>query len=265
MTEHFIQYIDIERYKCFSDFSAHGFQRINLIAGKNNVGKTALMEALFINVRSTNISNMFDSLFFMYTSRKKTDYAFKKLNQEDASANILKHANLLKNKTNIQSIYFKTNNSDYTRKFEININDSNNNISEKDMDIFSISKQASNQKIAWISSSRDSQVDIISSFTSIQEKDREDDLNRFINSFDSEIEKVKVIGDVWGIQNAMVAVNTSANAEIKLEVGDSVVFKRKGEIIDGKIIGINSNVLIVEYGKGKKTELKFDEVTKTNK
>jgi preprotein translocase subunit YajC len=73
------------------------------------------------------------------------------------------------------------------------------------------------------------------------------------------------VGDVWGIQNAMVAVNTSANAEIKLEVGDSVVFKRKGEIIDGKIIGINSNVLIVEYGKGKKIELKFDEVTKTNK
>ena len=77
--------------------------------------------------------------------------------------------------------------------------------------------------------------------------------------------KVKVVGDVWGIQNAMVSVNTSANAEIKLEVGDSVVFKRKGDIIDGKIIGINSNVLIVEYGKGKKTELKFDEVTKTNK
>lgn len=77
--------------------------------------------------------------------------------------------------------------------------------------------------------------------------------------------KVKVIGDVWGVQNTMVAVNTSANAEIKLEVGDTVVFKRKGEIIDGKIIGINANVLIVEYGKGKRAELKFDEVTKTNK
>jgi AAA15 family ATPase/GTPase len=220
MTEHFIQYIDIERYKCFSDFSAHGFQRINLIAGKNNVGKTALMEALFINVRSTNISNMFDSLFFMYTSRKKTDYAFKKLNQEDASANILKHANLLKNKTNIQSIYFKTNNSDYTRKFEININDSNNNISEKDMDIFSISKQASNQKIAWISSSRDSQVDIISSFTSIQEKDREDDLNRFINSFDSEIEKVKVIGD--SIQCRVTASDGSFSYRDISEYGDGL-------------------------------------------
>jgi len=77
--------------------------------------------------------------------------------------------------------------------------------------------------------------------------------------------KVKVIGDVWGVQNTMVSVNTSANAEIKLEIGDNVVFKRKGEITDGKIIGINSNVLIVEYGKGKRTELKFDEVTKTKK
>lgn len=77
--------------------------------------------------------------------------------------------------------------------------------------------------------------------------------------------KIKVIGDVWGIQNTMVNVSTSANADIKLEIGDSVVFKRKGEITDGKIIGINSNILIVEYGKNKKIELKFDQVTKTNK
>lgn len=77
--------------------------------------------------------------------------------------------------------------------------------------------------------------------------------------------KVKIIGDVWGTQNTLVSVSTSANADVKLEVGDSIVFKRKGEITDGKIIGINSNVLIVEYGKGKRTELKFDEVTKTHK
>lgn len=77
--------------------------------------------------------------------------------------------------------------------------------------------------------------------------------------------KVKVIGDVWGNQNTRVNISTSANAEIQLNVGDSVVFKKKGEITEGKIIGINSNLLIVEYGKGKKVELKYDEVTKTNK
>ena len=77
--------------------------------------------------------------------------------------------------------------------------------------------------------------------------------------------KVKVIGDVWGIQNTSVSVNTSVNKEVKLDIGDTVVFKRKGALTDGKIIGINSNVLIVEFGKGKIMEVKFDEVTKTDK
>ena len=77
--------------------------------------------------------------------------------------------------------------------------------------------------------------------------------------------KVKVVGDVWGIQNAMVSITTSANAEIKLEVGDSVVFKRKGKLTDGKIIGVNSNLVIVEFDGDRKVELKYDEVTKTNK
>lgn len=76
--------------------------------------------------------------------------------------------------------------------------------------------------------------------------------------------KVKVIGDVWGIQNTIVNVTTNANAKIELKVGDKVVFKRRGDIIDGKIIGLNSDFVIVEFGKrNKRTELKYDEVTKT--
>ncbi len=77
--------------------------------------------------------------------------------------------------------------------------------------------------------------------------------------------KVKVIGDVWGIRNTQVSVNTSANANIQLNIGDSVVFKKKGKLIDGQILGINSNLLIIQAFKGNKYELKYDEVTKTNK
>jgi len=76
--------------------------------------------------------------------------------------------------------------------------------------------------------------------------------------------KVKVVGDVWGIQKTNVNVITNANAKIELQVGDKVVFNRKGDIIDGRIIGLNSNSVIVEYGKrNKRVELKYDEVTKT--
>lgn len=220
MTAHFIQYIDIDRYKCFSDFSAHGFQRVNLIAGKNNVGKTALMEVLCINVCSPTIGNFFRSLISTYWDRKKTDYAYKTFDNKDASNNILKQANTLKNKTNIQTIEFKSNDSELSRKYEININNSNNSILEADMNIFSISEKANDLSICWISSSRDSQKEIINSFISIQEKDREDDLNRFINSFDSEIEKVKVIGD--SIQCRVTAPDGTFSYRDISEYGDGL-------------------------------------------
>lgn len=77
--------------------------------------------------------------------------------------------------------------------------------------------------------------------------------------------KVKIIGDVWGTQNTLINVSTEANAKVTLNVGDSVVFKRKGKLTDGKIIGVNSNLVIVEYDGDRKMELKYDEVTKTNK
>ena len=77
--------------------------------------------------------------------------------------------------------------------------------------------------------------------------------------------KVKIIGDVWGTQNTSINVSTEANAKITLNVGDSVVFKRKGKLTDGKIIGVNANLVIVEFDSDRKVELKYDEVTKTNK
>ena len=48
MSDNFIKNIEIKEYKCFKDFKADGFKRVNLIGGKNNVGKTAFMEAMFI-------------------------------------------------------------------------------------------------------------------------------------------------------------------------------------------------------------------------
>jgi len=48
MSEHFIRNIEIKKFKCFEDFKAEGFGRVNLIGGKNNVGKTAFMEACYL-------------------------------------------------------------------------------------------------------------------------------------------------------------------------------------------------------------------------
>jgi AAA15 family ATPase/GTPase len=60
MSEHFIKNIKINNFKCFKNFEANGFARVNLITGKNNVGKTAFMEACFLLSNAFNIFKKHD-------------------------------------------------------------------------------------------------------------------------------------------------------------------------------------------------------------
>jgi hypothetical protein len=48
--------ISIQNFRCFERFSLESLDRINLIAGRNNVGKTALLEALFLLLGGTNVT-----------------------------------------------------------------------------------------------------------------------------------------------------------------------------------------------------------------
>jgi len=68
MNEHFIKEIEIKNYKLFKDFKAEGFGRVNLIGGRNNVGKTAFMEACYLS-QSKNIKILFQKLLVIQTHR----------------------------------------------------------------------------------------------------------------------------------------------------------------------------------------------------
>lgn len=46
MTRHFIEHIRIKNFKCFEDLQIKGLARVNLFGGKNNVGKSALLESI---------------------------------------------------------------------------------------------------------------------------------------------------------------------------------------------------------------------------
>ncbi|MCW6038554.1 AAA family ATPase [Spirulina subsalsa FACHB-351] len=43
-----IQNITIENFRCFQNTSVKEFKQVNLIGGKNNAGKTSLLEALLL-------------------------------------------------------------------------------------------------------------------------------------------------------------------------------------------------------------------------
>jgi len=68
MNEHFIKEIEIKNFKCFEDFRAEGFGRVNLIGGKNNVGKTAFMEAVYLST-SKEIFEIYQNILAIQTHR----------------------------------------------------------------------------------------------------------------------------------------------------------------------------------------------------
>ena len=39
----------VKNFRCFKDLQINDLGRVNLIAGKNNTGKTALMEAMYFH------------------------------------------------------------------------------------------------------------------------------------------------------------------------------------------------------------------------
>lgn len=46
------KYFKINNFRCFEKLELPELERVNLIVGKNNVGKTALLEAIFVIVLS---------------------------------------------------------------------------------------------------------------------------------------------------------------------------------------------------------------------
>ena len=57
-----IHKIELKNFKNFSELKLDKLAKINLIVGKNNVGKTNLLEALFIGSNPTNLSLFFTTL-----------------------------------------------------------------------------------------------------------------------------------------------------------------------------------------------------------
>ncbi len=76
----FLEYIELVDFKCFKNFRVDNLKRVNLVGGKNNIGKTAFLEGCFVNAMSVDV----DTLAFSITIIK---YMREKLNTLDDTIN----------------------------------------------------------------------------------------------------------------------------------------------------------------------------------
>lgn len=191
MQEHFLKEIEIIDYKCFKDFNAKKFKRVNLISGKNNVGKTAFMEALNINVNSDKLETFIYHLASVKISRNNLEFRektnqesfdFFKESLEEISCNI---------KSNIHKCSFSLKDINATKKFKI---ETNSNLYEVNINDFSYSIESSLNK-KFIDNYGLSYSDIREVFIEIQKNEKEKLLDRYINEFDSSITSFKLLGD----------------------------------------------------------------------
>ncbi len=197
MSEHFIRYIDIESYKCFQSFSAKGFKRVNLVSGKNNIGKTALMEAISINTHSRNLFSLLTAFFHVYFFRQQIDHPFGKPLPpvRDILSYFMKDS-LITLKSNQWTVSCKGLEEKLSGKYEVNFGDKNEVFSLNDVnvdyrDIFS----AEIKNVEMIGKVGFSQSQIKNAFIGVQLKDSEDFFNKIIHAFDDNILSIKVIGD----------------------------------------------------------------------
>jgi len=187
---HFIKNIEIKNFKCFENFKAEGFGRVNLIGGKNNVGKTAFMEAVYVNVSAETLKKFVEALRSIKFRRENLNI-LEDLNLYNIEK-FVEQSNGILIQSNINNINYHIDEAiegikKYTFKFKstnisININE------------FSFDREDVNN-IEFIDNFGMGNMEIIGAYSSIQKKDEEIYVNLLLNKFDSRIEAFKIIDE----------------------------------------------------------------------
>ena len=111
----FIHNIEIINYKCFTNFEVDGFKRVNLIGGKNNVGKTSFMEACLICSSEFPI-DIYHRLLEIRTHRNLINNIVMQTNRQQDIQRLIVENQDLNLKCNKEDIYIKFEDETYSIK-----------------------------------------------------------------------------------------------------------------------------------------------------
>ncbi len=246
MNENLITEIEINHFKCFENFKTNGFKRVNLIVGKNNVGKTALMEACWIyerNNKSSHAIEAYENMVNTLSLIKEFRY-FLNSGPHDLQAAfaLLKKFNRLLIKSHNQSV--KLNIETNTNEVKVSINDFEINTSLTHSHLFA---QRLSDKINFSTNFIASyQIDndlMMSLYDLIKEYRKKDNLNQYINEFDPDILEFEIIKNL-----PKVFLASRQQFEDIAELGHGL--KRYVAIISALLVCQNSCLFLDEIENG---------------
>lgn len=207
MSQHGIETIKIENFKCFENLEINGFKRVNLIGGKNNVGKTVLLEALELAANSydpytlayimwlllrrrQDSSNLENDLFFETTDIIQiiTNTQFLKIEKSTD----LSQLSIFEDRASF-SIKFTANGVDFILPIE-RLTDYRLNSS------ISIRADKDNLKGIFVKSSELTDDDLAILYGAIINKDKEDFLEKSLHDFSNNILSLKIVPMKRGVK-----------------------------------------------------------------
>ena len=169
MPEHFIKNIEIKDFKCFEDFKAEGFSQVNLVGGKNNAGKTALMEACYAHTQQTShaIADIIFSRYQVDLLRQLLDEVGTKyiLNFIENKAKEIEGGEIISNLATSKIEYFK--------------DDLKNEKALNNVFLLDATRQSNDRFDKW--------------YSVVIENGLEDEVDKFIQNFDKNIGKFRII------------------------------------------------------------------------
>ena len=200
MNKNFIQNIQIQNYKCFNNLEVDNLKRVNLLSGKNNIGKTAFLEAIELFVSSQRIYDVVINIINLLSRRQNKDRV---LNNEIEFDLVNYKNDSLEIKIDNKLLTMKLIESDLNQKFDIYIDD-DEILSEPILEItlnsetqkFPISRlvnkklsfhyreETLKQKVNFISSSTVNEKDIAIFYGDLVDLNKEEFLDKSLQLFD---------------------------------------------------------------------------------
>ncbi|MFY9259114.1 MAG: AAA family ATPase [Gallionella sp.] len=187
MDAHFLTEIEIEEFKCFKGFKTSGFKRVNLIGGKNNIGKTALVEAVLINVAGTNVNKMNSALGWIKYARENLNLTGKPVDNLALLNSTRKYAAT----SNIVANRFEIEAGDAVKNYLYRFNDEEHVINAAGFNFIA----DWDDRIHFIDNFGWSDQQLSLAYKPVQIRDKESELNDYIKEFDNSIDNFKIIGD----------------------------------------------------------------------